>query len=94
MGVPVLILKGNRYLFHFGESINSNLGMQDWISKNSDEYITKAIKFSSNIDELAKIRKSLREVALKSPVFDASRLANHFDKILWDMWKNFNVRKN
>ena len=90
MGVPVIVLKGNRFVFHFGESINSNLGMHDWIAKNYDEYVSKAIKFSSNIDQLAKIRMNLRQTFLQSPVCDAPRFAEHFSKMLWDMWKKFN----
>jgi len=31
MGVPVITLKGDRYLFHFGESINSNLNTSNSI---------------------------------------------------------------
>ena len=93
MGVPVLTLKGNRYLFHFGESINFNLNMQDWIANNKDEYISKAIKFSSNLQTLSKIRKNLRKTALQSPVFDAPRFANHFSNLLWKMWRNF-CKKN
>ena len=48
MGVPVLTLKGDRFLFHFGESINSNLNMSDWISNSQEEYVVKAKKFSSD----------------------------------------------
>jgi len=90
MGVPVLTLKGNRYLFHFGESINSNINMNDWIAKNKKEYISKAIKFSSNIEELSHIRTNLRKKALLSPAFDAQRFAKQFDDMLWKMWENFN----
>ena len=90
MGVPVITLKGNRYLFHFGESINANLDMHDWIAKNHEEYISKAIKFSSDLDQLSKLRMNLRETALKSPVFDAPRFAEHFSQMLWSMWNKFN----
>jgi len=89
MGVPVITLKGDRYLFHFGESINSNLNMKDWIAENQKEYISKAIKFSQDIDALSKIRINLRKNAEQSPVFDASRFAEHFSQMLWYMWKNF-----
>ena len=89
MGVPVLTLKGNRYLFHFGESINFNLGMSEWVADNKDEYISKAIKFSSNLDKLSKIRINLKETALKSPVFDAPRFANNFSDLLWKIWNEF-----
>ena len=91
MGVPVLTLKGNRYLFHFGESINSNLNMKDWIAENPDEYVSKAIKFSSNFDELSKIRMNLRQISLQSPIFDAPRFAEHFSRMLWEMWKKLNI---
>ena len=93
IGVPVITLKGDRYLFHFGESINSNLNMLDWIAENHNEYISKAIKFSSNLKELSKIRKNLRSNALKTAVFDEKSFAEHFDKMLWNMWKNFKTQK-
>ncbi len=89
MGVPVLTLKGNRYLFHFGESINENLNMKEWVANNYQEYISKAVKFTSNLDELSKLRINLRKIALNSPVFDAPRFANYFSDMLWEMWKKF-----
>ena len=89
MGVPVLTLKGDRYLFHFGESINSNLNMKDWIADNKDDYLKKAIYFSSDLDNLSKIRTNLRQQAMRSSVFDSSRFAKHFSKMLSDVWDNF-----
>ena len=93
MGVPAIVLKGDRYLFHFGESINANLNMYDWIAENRNEYISKAIKFSSDVDQLSKIRMNLRKIALQSPVFDAPRLSKHFSQMLWKMWEKFNNQK-
>ena len=93
MGVPVLTLKGNRYLFHFGESINSNLNMKDWIANNYEEYISKSLEFASDTKQLVKIRKTLRQKALNSPVFDAERFSEHFSKMLWDIWNKFNIKK-
>jgi len=89
MGVPVLTLKGDRYLFHFGESINSNLGMRDWIAEDHNDYVNKAINFSSKLDYLSKIRMNLRKKCLQSPVFNQVRFAEYFNNMLWEMWKNF-----
>ena len=89
MGVPIITLKGDRFVFHSGESINANLNMHDWIAKTYEEYISKAIKFSSDIDLLSKIRKTLRKTALQSPVFNAPRFAEHFSMMVWDMWRKF-----
>ena len=93
MGVPAIVLKGDRYLFHFGESINANLNMYDWIAENRNAYVSKAIKFSSDVDQLSKIRMNLRKIALQSPVFDALRLSEHFSQMLWKMWEKFNNQK-
>ena len=89
MGVPIITLKGNRYISHFGESINSNLNMSNWIAENYADYILKAKKFSSDINELSKIRTSLRQSCLQSPVFDSKRFSKHFDQMLWKIWKDF-----
>lgn len=89
MGVPVITLKGNRYLFHFGESINSNLNMNNWIAKNHEEYVSKSLDFASDLKQLSKIRKTLRQIALKSPVFDSARFSQHFSEMLWYMWSEF-----
>ena len=94
MGVPVLTLKGNRFIFHFGESINANLNLSEWIANNHEEYVEKAKSFSSDLDRLSKIRSNLRQLALKSPVFDATRFANYFSQMLWDMWNKHEEKSN
>ena len=89
MGVPVLTLKGDRYIFHFGESINSNIDLIDWIAKNKNDYINKAKNFSSNLAILSKLRNTLRNRMLKSPIFDYSGFVNDFDLMLNWMWNNY-----
>ena len=87
MGVPVLTKKGdNRFVSHQTESINYNSGMSDWVAKDENEYLSKAIKFSSDINELEKIRKNLRKKTLKLPSFDTFLFAEQFDKALWKIW--------
>ena len=89
MGVPVIVLKGDRYIFHFGESINSNLNMNDWIAENKESYISKAVKFSSNLKDLSNLRTNLRNQALNSPVFNPINFGSHFDNMLWELWKRY-----
>ena len=86
MGVPVVTLKGNRFLFHAGENVNYNIGMEDWVADDQEQYISKAIDFGSDLDQLSKIRQNLRQQVLKSPIFDAPRLADHFNQMLWRIW--------
>jgi predicted O-linked N-acetylglucosamine transferase (SPINDLY family) len=93
MGVPVLTLKGDRFLSHLGESIAINAGQSDWIAEDIDDYINKAIYFSSNLEIIKHLRNSLRERVLNSPIFDTPRFAKNFGEVLQGMWghrSNFN----
>ena len=94
MGVPVLTKKGeNKFVSHQTESINHNSEMSEWVAKDEEEYLSKAIKFSSNINELAKIRKNLRAKTIKLPSFNGSIFAAEFHKALWKIWDDFNIQK-
>ena len=89
MGVPVLTKKGFKFISRMTESINHNVNMSDWIANNDNEYVKKAIKFSTNLERLSKIKKNLRQIALESPLFNASLFAEQFKDAVWKMWKDF-----
>ena len=89
MGVPVLTLKGDRFLSRQGEMIVSRGGLPDWVAEDRDEYVNKAIAYASDIQRLASIRRNLRENLTKSPLLDAPRFAANFEKALWDMWNTW-----
>ena len=93
MGVPILVLKGKKFISKCGESINNNLGMIDWIGENKEDYISKATKICSDYDKLSEIRANLRHKALNSPLFDNKKFAENFHEALWKMWKIF-LNKN
>ena len=86
MGVPVLTLKGDRFLSHLGESIATNAGQTDWIAQDCDDYVNKAIALVSDIQSLAALRGSLRDQVLRTPLFDTQRFARNFGDALWGMY--------
>ena len=84
MGVPVLVLKGNRFVSRCGYSINKNLGLEDLIANDKEDYISKASKLASkeNMQKLNELRKSLRQKALSSPLFNIKLFTDSFTKLL------------
>jgi len=92
MGVPVLTKKGFKFISRMTESINHNVNMSDWIANNDNEYVKKAIKFSTNLERLSKIKKNLRQTALESPLFNASLFAEQFKDAVWKMWNDYAER--
>ena len=88
MGVPVLTMKGFNFNSRCGESINSNLKMQDFIAANSEDYYLKAIELQKNPTKLENLRSSLREKVLASPLFDVDNFSKSFCNTLKTVWKN------
>jgi len=93
MGVPVLTKKGSRFVSHTTECINHNSGMSDWVANDEDEYVKKAIKFSTNLKLLAEINKNLRRTTLESPLFNSTLFAKQLNNAFWEMWNNFILKK-
>ncbi|ADE10852.1 tetratricopeptide repeat protein [Sideroxydans lithotrophicus] len=89
MGVPVLTRRGDRFLAHAGETIACNAGLDTWVATDEDDYLAKAVSFSSDLARLAKLRAGLRSQVLSSPIFDAPRFAGHFENAMWGMWKKW-----
>ena len=87
MGVPVLAKKGDRYISHVSESINHNAGLSDWLASSDDEYIAKAIEFSSDLEKLKNLRENLRSQVLSSPLFDSKQFSKDILDGLWGMFK-------
>ena len=86
MGVPILTkINDNSFWFRTGESINKNLNMEDWIAKDENDYVQKAIKFSENKNNLINIKTELRNLAMKSSLFDPKNYSNDFYEMLLDI---------
>ena len=87
MGVPVLSLLGDRFLSLTAKSIAHHAGLPDWVADDKDDYVAKAVAFTSDLERLAALRAGLREQVLASPLFDAPRFARNFEDALWGMWQ-------
>ena len=87
MGIPVLCLTGNNFVSRCGESINKNLGLNEFIAKDTNEYIEKAIYFSKKPNFLIEFRKNLRTKAKNSGIFQSKRFAEHIGNKLKEFWQ-------
>jgi predicted O-linked N-acetylglucosamine transferase (SPINDLY family) len=87
MGVPVLSLRGDRFMSRTAESIAHNAGLPGWVATDEDDYVAKVVAFASDLERLAALRAGLRQQVLASPLFDAPRFARNFEDALWGMWQ-------
>ena len=89
MGVPVLTLRGDRYVAHMGESILHNMGMPEWIAADPADYAQKAAAFAADLPALTALRQSLRHRFLVSPLANAPAFARHLETAFRGMWQEW-----
>ena len=86
MGVPILTKKGDYFMSKSTESINKNIGLNDWIANDESDYINKAVNFSNNLNLLQSVKTYLLENRETFTIFDSQDLAkqmlNAFKKLI------------
>lgn len=87
MGVPVLTLKGQRFIGHQGETILHSAGLADWIADDEAEYVARALQRLADLPALARLRAELREQVRASSLCNAERFARNLEAAWRGMWR-------
>ncbi|MBN9317523.1 MAG: tetratricopeptide repeat protein [Devosia sp.] len=86
MGVPVVTLKGDRFISRVGASLMHTVGLDDWIAETVGDYVALAVKRAADLEQLAQVRTGLRTRLQASPLGDTRRFARNFEAALRQMW--------
>jgi len=89
MGVPTLSLVGDAHSSRVGLSLLSRVGLGDFAAATPDEYVGKAVAFSYELDNMAKIRAALRPMMFNSPLCDAKRFTGDLEAAYREMWRRW-----
>ena len=89
MGVPVVVLAGNTHVSRVGVSQMSNLGMQEMIAQNTNEYVDIAAVLANDLPRLAKLRGGLRQRMAASPLNNVPRFTRFLETAYQDMWTRY-----
>ena len=87
MGVPILTLKGDRFLSHLGESIAHNAKHADCVATGRADYASKVVALASDLRRLVDLRQTLRDTVLQTPLFDIERFARNAGEAFWRIYK-------
>jgi predicted O-linked N-acetylglucosamine transferase (SPINDLY family) len=90
MGVPVLTKKGDYFISKSTESINKNIGLNDWIANDESDYINKAVNFSNNLNTLQSVKTYLLENRETFAIFDSK----DFAKQMFNAFKKLIIKQN
>lgn len=86
MGVPVVAMKGDRFLTHICESMLHAAGLEEWIAQDIQDYVTRAAAVAMETHKLSSLRAALRGQLLASPLCDARRFARNLEAAFDEMW--------
>jgi protein O-GlcNAc transferase len=89
MGVPVITLPGPTFAGRHAASHLVNAGLPELVVDNWDAYRARARDLAGDLDNLATVRRHLRDTLLQSPVCDARRFAAHLSAALRGIWQRY-----
>ena len=87
MGVPVIVLEGDRHLARVGGSVLQHAGLERFIARDSNEYISIVADLAQDLERLAVLRAGLRNRLEQSPLCDATAFARDVESAYRDFWE-------
>lgn len=95
MGVPVVCLRGDRFVGRVGESILTTAGLADCVTDSTDMYIEKAVALAADVSHLTDLRRRLRGQLLASPLCDGASFTKNLEaayRRMWEAWCHTQVQ--
>ncbi|CAN1772282.1 Probable UDP-N-acetylglucosamine--peptide N-acetylglucosaminyltransferase SPINDLY [Linum perenne] len=89
MGVPCVTMAGAVHAHNVGVSLLSKVGLGHLVAKNEEEYIQLAVNLASDVDALASLRMSLRDLMAKSPLCDGANFILGLESEYRNMWRRY-----
>lgn len=88
MGVPTVSLAGETLVSRQGASIMYSLGLPDFVAYSKEEYIAKAVSWTSKLEELNAIRLSLRS-RMQIEHNQKDLIAQYVEQMLRQCWQRY-----
>jgi len=82
MGVPVISLAGRTHAGRVGVSLLHQAGLADWIAADRDEFIDIAVRKSSDLVALKRLRAGLREQVRASALCDVRAFSAQMERAM------------
>ena len=87
MGVPTITMAGEIFASRHSLSHLSNVGLQDFVAADLDDYVALALRKAADLPALAALRAGLRARVKASPLCDAPRFGRSLGSALRRTWR-------
>ena len=89
MGVPVVVLRGNRHVSRVGASLLTRVGLEDLIAEDEAAYVEKAVSLAADQERLVQLHQELRGRMQGCALGDGARFARTLEHAFREMWQNW-----
>ncbi|WP_420969880.1 tetratricopeptide repeat protein [Bradyrhizobium sp. B120] len=86
MGVPTLTFVGDTFAGRHSAAHLTAAGLGSFCAHSIDDYVAMAVGWTHRRDELAELRRTLRDRVAASPLCDAPRFADNLSRELMKLW--------
>lgn len=86
MGCPVVVLEGDRHSSRVGLSILSNLGLDEFIAKNEQQYVDIVLDLTSNIEKTREYKNKIRKKLFNSILTDQKSFVAKLEEQYRNVW--------
>jgi protein O-GlcNAc transferase len=87
MGVPVVTLRGDRWVGRMSEGMLTTLGLAELVAGDAEGYVRIAVELARDLSRLGALHAGLRRMLQDSPFCDGPRFARALDAAYRDMWR-------
>jgi len=89
MGAPFVTWPGEHLSARMGKAILENVGLHELVAASADDYVNIAVALANDHERLKRLRSSLRERMLASPLLDGQRMARGLEDAFRGMWRRW-----
>ena len=79
-GVPLVTIEGQSFQSRVASSLLKSSGLDEFIAKNENEYLEKAIFFATNKNHIKNSKSKLIESRNENPIFDNLSFTKNIEK--------------
>jgi predicted O-linked N-acetylglucosamine transferase (SPINDLY family) len=89
MGIPYITLRDRPSVGRLGSAILAGINHLEWAADSEEEYIQKAVTLALDLEQLNKIRSTLRSEMEKSPLMDETGFARKVEDAYFLMFNKW-----
>ncbi len=87
MGVPVIALAGNCHVSRVGVSLLSNLGLEELVGQDIEQYVQIAAALARDQNRLVNLRSGLRHRMEQSSLMNGPQFARDVETAYRQIWR-------